>query len=77
MYVRMYICTSIRIIIIWLSYSTLNNTFIQCIAGSRGQRGIGPVVFTIDNSVTESEGDFSYVDDPQVFSLRNNQVIKR
>ena len=40
-------------------------------------RAIGPVVFTIDNSVTESEGDFIYTDDPQVFSLRNNEVIMR
>ena len=35
------------------------------------------MVFTIDNSVTESEGDFRYTDDPQVFSLRDNEVIMR
>ena len=35
------------------------------------------MVFTIDNSVTESEGDFIYTDDPQVFSLRDNEVIMR
>ena len=58
-------------------YRTLNSTFVQCIAGSKDRRGIGPVVFIIDNSVTESEDDFSYVDDPEVFSLRNNQVVMR
>ena len=60
-----------------LIYRTLNSTFVQCVAGSRQSRGAGLVVFSIDNSVTESEGDFTYTDDPQVFSLRNNEVIKR
>ena len=56
---------------------TLNSTFVQCIAGARERRSIGPVVFSIDNSVTESEIDFTYTNDPQVLTLRNNKVIKR
>ena len=58
-------------------FRTLNNTFVQCVAGSRPRRSTGVLVFSIDNSVTESEGDFTYTDDPQVFSLRDNEVIMR
>jgi len=59
------------------TFRTLNSTFIQCIAGQRSQHGIGPVVFIIDNSVTKSDNDFTYTNDPQLFALRNNKVIKR
>ena len=52
-------------------------TFVQCLAGSRLQRGTGPVMFIIDNAVAESEEDFAYTDDPQVFSLTRNDVIRR
>ena len=55
----------------------LNSTFVQCIAGSTERRNIGPVVFSIDNSVTESEIDFAYTNDPRVLTFRNNKVIKR
>ena len=55
----------------------LNSTFVQCIAGSRERRSIGPVVFSIDNSITKSGIDFTYTNDPQVLTLRNNKVIKR
>ena len=58
-------------------FRTLNNTFVQCVAGSRPRRGTGAVVFSIDNSVTESEVDFTFTDDPQVFSLTPNNVIRR
>ena len=58
-------------------FRTLNSTFVQCIAGSRERRATGPVVFRIDNGNVESEGDFRYTDDPQVFSLRNNKMIYR
>ena len=60
-----------------LSFRTLNSTFVQCVAGSREFRATGPVVFTIDNSDTQSENDFTYTDDPQVFSLTPNNVIRR
>ena len=60
-----------------LSFRTPNSTFVQCVAGFRQRRGTGPVVFSIDNSVTESEDDFTYTDDPQVFSLTPNDVIRR
>lgn len=53
----------------------------QCVAGKRERRGTGPVVFFIDNSVTQShtEGarDFTYTNDPQVFSVRPNNIIER
>ena len=55
----------------------MNNTFVQCVAGSRPRRGTGVVVFSIDNSVTESEVDFTFTDDPQVISLTPNNVIRR
>ena len=55
----------------------INSTFVQCIAGSRERRSIGPVVFMIDNSITESEMDFTYTNDPRVLTLRNNIMIKR
>ena len=55
----------------------MNSTFVQCRAGSRLRRGTGPVVFTIDNAVFESEEDFAYTDDPQVFSVTPNDVIRR
>ena len=58
-------------------YRLLNSTFVQCRAGSRLRRGTGPVVFTIDNAVFESEEDFAYTDDPQVFSVTPNDVIRR
>ena len=65
------------IILIYRTQLQLNSTFVQCVAGSRERHGTGPVVFTIDNSITESEDDFTYTRDPQVFSLRDNEIIKR
>ena len=64
----------------WLSYvfyRLLNSTFVQCRAGSKLARGTGPVMFTIDNAVVKSEEDFAYTDDPQVFSVTPNDVIRR
>ena len=61
----------------YVFYRLLNSTFVQCHAGSRLRRGTGPVVFTIDNAVVESEEDFAYTDDPQVFSVTPNDVIRR
>ena len=58
-------------------YRLLNSTFVQCCAGSRRRRGTGPIVFTIDNAVVESEEDFAYTEDPQVFSVTPNDVIRR
>ena len=58
-------------------YRSFNGTFVQCRAGSRFRRGTGIVVFSIDNAVVESEEDFAYSDDPQVFSVTPNDVIKR
>ena len=58
-------------------FRILNSTFVQCIAGSGERHGTGPVVFSIDNGVVESEGNFTYTNDPQVFSLRNNKIIER
>ena len=55
----------------------LNSTFVQCIAGLTERHSIGPVVFSIDNSITKSGVDFTYTNDPQVLTLRNNKVIKR
>ena len=49
----------------------------QCVAGKRPIRGTGPVIFAIDNSVTQSIGDFTYTHDPRVFSVRPNIIIKR
>ena len=49
----------------------------QCVAGNRPIRGTGPVIFAIDNSVTQSEDDFTYTNDPQVFSVRPNNIIER
>ena len=60
-----------------LCIRSFNGTFVQCRAGSRLQRGTGPVVFTIDNAVVESEEDFVYTDDPQVFSVTPNDIIRR
>ena len=59
------------------TYRVINNTFVQCIAGSRVGSTTGPVVFSIDNGAAESEVDFIYTNDPKVFSLRNNKMIKR
>ena len=55
----------------------LNSTFVQCRAGDRPRRGTGLVVFFIDNAVVASEEDFTYTDDPQVFSVTPNGVIRR
>ena len=49
----------------------------QCHAGSRLRRATGQVVFFIDNAVVLSEEDFAYTDDPQVFSVTPNDVIRR
>ena len=49
----------------------------QCIAGSRSNRGSGPVILLIDNSTTKSVVHFAYTDDPQIFSMRPNNVIRR
>ena len=46
-------------------------------AGSRLRRATGKVVFFIDNTVVLSEEDFAYTDDPQVFSVTPNDVIRR
>ena len=62
---------------VYFVFRTLNNTFVQCVAGSRPRRGTGLVEFSIDNNVTESEVDFTYTDDPQVSSLTPNNVIRR
>ena len=58
-------------------YRLLNSTFVQCCAGSRVRLGTEPVVFFIDNAVVESEEDFAYTDDPQVFSVTPNDIIRR
>jgi len=50
---------------------------VQCVAESRPRRGTGVVALLIDNAIALSEQDFTYTDDPQVFSLLNNQVIER
>ena len=70
-------CTFMLHFIVYLVYRSFNGTFVQCLAGSRLRRGTGPVVFTIDNAVVESEEDFAYTDDPQVFSVTPNDVIRR
>ena len=62
---------------IFIFFRTLSSTFVQCVAGNRSRRGTGSVIFFIDNSVTESEDDFTYTDDPQVFSVRPNKIIER
>ena len=49
----------------------------QCIAGARLRRGTGQVAFILDNAIALSEEDFTYTDDPQVFSLVNDQIIER
>ena len=60
-----------------LCIRSFNSKSVQCRAGSRLRRGTGPVVFSIDNAVVESEVDFAYTDDPQVFSVTPNNVIRR
>ena len=60
-----------------LCIRSFNSTFVQCRAGSRQRRGTGPIVFSIDNAVVESEEDSAYTDDPQVFSVTPNDVIRR
>jgi len=57
--------------------SSLNSTYLQCIAGSRERPGFGQVAFIVDNGITFSEEDFQYSDDPQVFSVRNSEIIRR
>ena len=59
------------------TYRILNSTFVQCIAGSREGSTTGPITFRKDNGAAESEVDFIYTNDPQVFSLRNNKMIER
>ena len=58
-------------------YRLMNSTFIQCRAMDRLRRGTGPVVFFIDRAAVESEEDFAYTDDPEVFSVTPNDIIKR
>ena len=58
-------------------HRSISHDSLQCVAGERRRRSSGPVVLRIDNAVIMSEDDFEYVDNPQVFSLRNNEVIKR
>ncbi|XP_065900650.1 plexin-A2-like isoform X2 [Dysidea avara] len=53
-----------------------SSTFVQCIAGARLRRGTGQVAFILDNAIALSEEDFTYTDDPQVFSLVNDQIIE-
>jgi len=50
---------------------------VQCTAGLRQRRGSGQVAFIIDNAEALSGDDFTYTDDPQVFSLVNDQIIAR
>ena len=70
-------CTLYFSLLCILCIRSFNGTFVQCRAGSRQRRGTGPVVFSIDNAVVESEEDFAYTDDPQVFSVTPNDVIRR
>ena len=49
----------------------------QCIAGGRPRRGTGQVEFNLDEAEVLSEEDFTYTDNPQVFSLVNNEIIQR
>ena len=57
--------------------SSLNSTYFQCIAGPRGSPGTGKVAFIVDNSITLSEENFQYSEDPLVFSVRNSEIIRR
>ena len=66
-------CTLLSILCI----RSFNGTFVQCLAGSRLRHGTGSVMLTIDNAIAESEEDFTYTDDPQVFSVTPNDVIRR
>jgi len=50
---------------------------VRCIAGKRGRSGIAQVAFIIDAAIVLSEESFTYTDDPQVFSLVNDQIIAR
>ena len=58
-------------------YRLLNSTLVQCRAGDRLRCGTGPVAFFIDRADIESEEDFAYNDDPEVFSVTPNDIIKR
>ena len=58
-------------------FRTLNGTFVQCVAGVRPGRGSGPVSIFIDNSVSESDADFTYIEDPRVFSVSPMNIIRR
>ena len=58
-------------------YRLLNSTFVQCRAGSRLSHNTGPVAFFIDSAGVESEEDIAYTDDPEVFLVAPNDVIKR
>ena len=55
----------------------VNSTVVQCIAGGRQRSGTGQVAFILNNADVGSEEDFTYTDDPQVFSLVNNEIIQR
>ncbi|XP_065900625.1 plexin-B-like isoform X3 [Dysidea avara] len=55
---------------------SISHDSLQCVAGERRRRSAGPVVLRIDDTEIMSEDNFEYVDNPQVFSLRNNEVIK-
>ena len=57
--------------------SSLNSTYLQCIAGSRGRPGTGKIAFIVDNGETLSEEYFQYSDDPQMFSVINSEIIRR
>ena len=58
-------------------YRLLNSTFVQCHAESRLSHGTGPVAFFIDSAGVESVGDIAYTEDPEVFLLAPNDIIKR
>ena len=60
-----------------LANRSITSTVVQCIAGGRQRRGIGQVEFILNNADVGSEEDFTYTNDPQVFSLVSNEIIER
>ena len=64
-------------VFILLAYRSITSTVVQCIAGGRQRRGTGQVAFILNNADVGSEEDFTYTDDPQVFSLVKNEIIER
>ena len=60
-----------------LANRSITSTVVQCIAGGRQRRGTGQVSFILNNADIRSVDEFIYTDDPQVFSLINNEIIER